>query len=90
MYLTEGPLEFEALLTSRDLIVGCNMPIRIRCLDKLPGTLKHVHSKGDAMGNIVTLEEGYTANTRNSAAYADQPNYCWAIPRIYKYDISYS
>ena len=54
------------------------MPIRLRCLDKLPVALKHPHSEEDVIGNIVTVEEGYTARTRNSASYADQSNCCYA------------
>lgn len=58
------------------------MPIRIRCLDKLHIALKHVHSEGDVIGNILTVEEGYTGRTRNSASYADQSNYCSADKSI--------
>ena len=52
------------------------MPIRIRCFDELPVTTKHTHSKGDAVGNILTLAASHAARKWNSASYADLHNYC--------------
>ena len=67
---------FKALLTSRDRFVEDDMPIRIRCLDKLPETCNTVITK-EMLPHKASLRcDIIRAKKRDSATYADRSDIC--------------